>query len=102
MTGKKLYKESSTKYCISQARRICMAHSNDYLCLPCNEKMFNLERVRYKNKLDKHFTIDDYDFHMQRDDKTDRMKKARHIGTKQLRRYLKSETKQLIKDSFYD
>lgn len=37
--------------------------------------------------------------HIARDFETDRMKKDRHIGTKQVRNYIKNETRKLINEA---
>lgn len=89
-------------YNISLERKASIAHSNGYLCLPTNEKLFNFTKIKLVNKYKKHAKKSSYHtIFLKRNDETDRMKKERHIGNKIVRSFLKKETKKIISDCLF-
>lgn len=84
-----------------EERKIAICQSYNQLYIPnINEKRFNFERIKSKNKEFNLKKKTDYNFELTRDSESDRMKRMRRNGTKKLRRYLKKETNNIINDSF--
>lgn len=101
-SGRKLYKESDA-FSMHDARRSAIAHSNGYILLPQNEKIFDVERIRIKNDYGKKSKKSDYHtIYLTRHDESDRMKKDRFYGKKKLRNFLKKESKKEIENNLQD
>lgn len=88
-----------SEYNISKQRTMAIAWSNHYLCLPSNEKSFNFNKIKSKNKFGKYAKKSSYHtVYIKRHGETDRLKKERHVGNKLVRNFLKRETKNLLNE----
>lgn len=100
---RKLYKGKRwNHFSTDELRKRGIAESHNMLFLGnINEKKFNFDKIKVNNSLPKKAKKSDYHtLYLCRSNESDRMKKERSFGKKQVRLKLKKETQDQIHDAF--